>query len=111
MRLVLRVLFVEFALSWAMVLAGSVHVAAQIWPFARQSLTAGFRSRAWRVGAGLAVALPVVAGWPALFLPTQAQNAAGNWLNIAIPWWILLGALGAQLLATRFVRSGSRETG
>jgi len=110
MRLVLRVLFVEFALSWAMVLAGSVHAAAQIWPFARQSLAAGFRSRAWRVGLGLLVAVPVVAGWPALFLPTQAQNAAGDWLKIAIPWWILLGALGAQLLVARFVTGGARGT-
>jgi hypothetical protein len=110
MRLVLRVLFIEFALSWAMVLAGSVHVAAQIWPFARQSLKAGFRSRAWRVGTGLAVALPVVAGWPALFLPTQARNAAGDWLNIAIPWWVLVGALGAHVLAARFTTAGSRET-
>jgi hypothetical protein len=110
MRLVLRVLFVEFALSWAVVLAGSVRVGAQIWPFVRQSLKARFGSRAWRVGAGVAVAGPVVAGWPALFLPTQAQNAAGDWLIIAIPWWILLGALGAQLLAARFAEAGPRRT-
>lgn len=102
MRLVLRVLFVEFALSWAMMLAGSARVAAQIWPFVREPLKARFGSRAWRVGAGVAVAVPVVAGWPALFLPAEAQNAAGDWLIIAIPWWILLGALGAQLLAVRF---------
>jgi hypothetical protein len=111
MRLVLRVLFVEFALSWAMVMAGAVRVAAQIWPFARQSLAAGFRNRAWRMGLGLLVAGPVVAGWPALFLPSQAQNAAGDWLKIAIPWWILLGALSAQLLAATFTRSGSHEAG
>jgi len=110
MRLVLRVLFVEFALSWAMVLAGAVRVAAQIWPFARQSLAAGFQNRAWRVSLGLLVAVPVAAGWPALFLPAQAQGAAGDWLKIAIPWWILLGALGAQLLAARFATGGSRET-
>jgi hypothetical protein len=110
MRLVLRVLFVEFALSWAMVLAGAARVAVQIWPFARESLAAGFQNRAWRVGTGLAVAVPVVAGWPALFLPSQARNAAGDWLKIAIPWWILLGALGAQLLVARFAMGGSRET-
>jgi hypothetical protein len=111
MRVVLRVLFVEFALSWAMVMAGAVRVAVQIWPFARQSLAVGFHSRGWRVGLGLLVAGPVVAGWPALFLPSQTQNAAGDWLKIAIPWWILLGALSAQLLVATFTKSGSRETG
>jgi hypothetical protein len=109
MRLVLRVLFVEFALSWAVVMAGAVRVAVQIWPFARQSLTAGWHNRAWRTGLGLLVAVPVVAGWPALFLPTEAQNAAGNWLKIAIPWWILIGALGAEFLVARL--ANSRETG
>jgi hypothetical protein len=101
MRLVLRVLFVEFALSWAMVLAGSAHVARQIWPLAARSLTTRLRSRAWRTGLGLAVAIPVVAGWPALFLPAQAEYAGGNWLKIAVPWWVLIGALGAEMLVAR----------
>jgi hypothetical protein len=109
MRLVLRVLLVEFALSWAMMLAGAAHVAAQIWPFARRSLAAGWQNRVWRVSLGLLVAVPVVVGWPALFLPSEAQNAAGNWLKIAIPWWILVGALGAELLAARL--TSSRQTG
>lgn len=99
MRLVLRVLFFEFALSWAMVLAGPVRVAWQMVQFARQS--ARRRRRAWRLGLSLLVAIPVVAGWPALFLPVQAEDAAGNWLKIAIPWWILIGALGAQAVAVR----------
>jgi hypothetical protein len=101
MRLVLRVLFVEFALSWAMVLAGSAHVARQIWPFVARSLKTRFRSRAWRTGLGLVVAIPAVAGWPALFLPAQAEYAGGNWLKIAVPWWVLIGALGAELLVAR----------
>lgn len=107
MRVVLRVLFCEFALSWALVLAGSIRVANQIWPFTRQSLKAGLRSRAWRVSIGLLVAMPVVAGWPALFIPSQAENAAGDWLKIAIPWWVLIGALGAHLLAASFTKAGS----
>ena len=101
MRLVLRVLFFEFALSWAMVLAGSVHVAMQIWPFVKRSLKTRLQSRTWRVGMGLMIAIPVVAGWPALFLSTQAKYAAGNWLKIAIPWWVLIGALGAEMLVAR----------
>jgi hypothetical protein len=111
MRLVLRVLFLECALSWAMVLAGSVRVAAQTWPFVRHSLNSRFRGHDWRVVAGLLVAGPVVAGWPALFVATEAQNAGGDWLRIAIPWWLLLGALTAQLLAARYTKAGSRETG
>ena len=101
MRLVLRVLFVEFALSWAMVLAGQARVARLIWPFAARSLKTRFHSHAWRVGVGLAVAIPVVAGWPALFLPAQAEYAGGNWLKIAVPWWVLVGALGAEMLMAR----------
>jgi hypothetical protein len=100
MRIALRVLFFEFALSWAMVLAGSVRVAMGAWPFVGHSL-ARLRSRAWRVGLGVMVAIPVVAGWPALFEPSQAQYVGGDWLNIAIPWWILIGVLGAEILAVR----------
>ncbi len=101
MRLVLRVLLFEFALSWAMALAGSARVAVQICPFVRDSLKACLRCRAWRAGLGLMVAIAVVAGWPALFLPAQAQYAGGDWLKIAIPWWVLIGMLGAEILAAR----------
>jgi hypothetical protein len=101
MRLVLRVLFFEFALSWAMVLAGTGHVAMQTWPFVKRSLKTRLQSRTWRVGLGLTIAIPVVAGWPALLLPTQARYAGGDWLKIAIPWWVLIGALGAEMLVAR----------
>jgi hypothetical protein len=101
MRIVLRVLFFEFALSWAMVLAGWVHAGMHAWPFVRRSLNTRLRCRAWRVGLGLLIAIPVVAGWPALFLPAQAEYAAGDWLKIAIPWWILISVLGAEMLVTR----------
>jgi hypothetical protein len=101
MRLVLRVLFFEFALSWAMVLAGPIHVAMQAWPFVRRSLNARLQRRAWRVGLGLMIGIPVVAGWPALFLPVQATFAGGDWLKIAIPWWVLIGVLGAEMLVGR----------
>jgi hypothetical protein len=102
MRLVLRVLFVEFALSWTMVLAGPAYVARQAWPFAARSLKTRFRSRAWRAGLGLVIGIPVVAGWPVLFLPAQAEYAGGNWLKIAVPWWVLIGALGTEMLLARF---------
>jgi hypothetical protein len=101
MRLVLRMLLFEFALSWAMVLAGSVRVAMKTWPFVRGSLTTRLQSRTWRVGLGLMIAIPVVAGWPALFLPDEAKYAGGNWLKIAVPWWIVIGVLGAEMLVAR----------
>ncbi len=101
MRFALRVLFFECALSWAMVLAGSARVAAGICPLVSHSLKVRLGGRAWRTGLGLMIAIPVVAGWPALLLPSEAQNAAGDWLMVAIPWWILIGALGAQMLAAR----------
>jgi hypothetical protein len=46
MRLVLRVLFFEVALSWAMMVAGWVHFALRTWPFAVNTLKAGCR-RLW----------------------------------------------------------------
>lgn len=47
MRLVLRVLFFEAALSWAMVVAGWVHFGVRTWPFAINRLQAGCR-RLWK---------------------------------------------------------------
>ncbi len=111
MRLVLRVLLVDCALSWAVLLAGYVQVARQIWPFA----TAGIRQRNWRLGLGLLVGLPVLAGWPAMFLARGLARAThGDWLNLAIPWWLTIGAVGAVLLVAQYGRAGSAaelETG
>jgi hypothetical protein len=101
MRLMLRVLLLEFVLSWATVLAGLAYVAMQIWLLVRHSLPTRLRGRGWRMGLGLMIAIPVIAGWPAMFLPSQAENAAGDWLTIAIPWWILIGVLGLRMLALR----------
>jgi hypothetical protein len=98
MRLVLRVLLVECALSWVLLLAGYVRVGVQIWPFA----TARFRGRDWRVGVGLLVGLPIAAGWPAMFAaPSLAKGTHGDWLNLAIPWWLMIAAAGLVLIVTR----------
>jgi hypothetical protein len=101
MRLMLRVLLFEFVLSWAMVLAGLTRVASQICLVVGHSLPAPLRGRGWRTGLGLMIAIPVIAGWPVLFMPAQAEYAAGDWLAIAIPWWILIGVLGLRVLALR----------
>ena len=101
MRVVLRVLIFEFSLAWALVLAGSMRVAAQVWPFLAQALAAGWRDR-WRVRVGLLIGIPIAAGWPLLFWRGQAQNGYQGWLQaIAIPWWILLGVYGLRLLLAR----------
>ncbi len=102
MRLVLRVLLVDFALSWVLLLAGYVQVARQIWPFA----TAGLRGRNWRGALGLLAGLPVLAGWPAMFLARGlATSTHGDWLNLAIPWWVMIGAAGAAVLVVTKVRA------
>lgn len=98
MRIVLRILLVECALSWLMLLAGYVRVGVQIWPHA----TARFRGRNWRLGLGLLVGLPIAAGWPAVFLARgMNMSVRGDWLNLAIPWWIILGASGSLLLVAK----------
>jgi hypothetical protein len=101
MRLMLRVLLFEFVLSWAMVLAGLARVATQISLVVGHSLPTRLRGRGWRMPLALMIAIPVIAGWPVLFMPAQAQYAAGDWLTIAIPWWILIGVLGLRVLALR----------
>ncbi len=102
MRLVLRVLLVECALSWLLLLAGYVQVARQIWPFA----TARLRGRNWRVGLGLLAGLPIVAGWPVMFLARGvAGYTGGDWLNLAIPWWVLVGTGGTMVLVVTKLRA------
>ena len=114
MRLVMRVLLFEFTVSSALLLAGWIRVGVQVWPFAMDSLKAGFAGRAWgrtwarswRAGLGLLVGLPVVVGWPVLLSPVLAKYASGDWLTIAVLWWVLAGAIGALLLVAKVVESG-----
>lgn len=110
MRLVMRVLLFEFTLSSALLLAGWIRAAVQVWPFAMDSLKAGFGGRAWartwRAGLGLLVGLPVVVGWPVLLSPALAEYTSGDWLKIAALWWVLAGALGALLLVAKVIESG-----
>jgi hypothetical protein len=97
MRLVMRVLLFESALSWLVVLAGWIRVVGQVWPFAVGTLKAGFRGRAWRVGLGLLVA----AGWPVPLSLVIAKHTPGDWLKVAALWWVLTGALGCLLLVAK----------
>lgn len=108
MRLVMRILLFESALSWAMVLAGWTRVAVQVWPFAAKTLRAGFRGRAWKVGLSLLAGLPAVAGWPVLFSAVPAENLHGDWLQIAGAWWVMLGGVSSLLLVARISQARSR---
>ena len=99
MRLVLRIVFFEFALSWAMMLAGWVRVAVQARPFLVNTLR--IRRRAWRAGLRLLIALPVVAGWPLVFQFRPMWWANTDWLTVATPWWILVGACGSLVLVAK----------
>jgi hypothetical protein len=109
MRLVVRFLLVEFALAWAIVLAGSVRVAVQIWPFLVGALPAGLRGRAWRRGLGLLVGVPIAVGWPLLFWPAQAVHPHQDWLKLAALWWVLLGAAAFLPVLVRVIEAGSRS--
>jgi hypothetical protein len=108
MRLVLRVLFFEFALSWAAVVAGCARVAVQIWPHVKEPLKAGFRSRALREGLGIAVGLAIVGGWPALLSPIHS-GTPGDWLAVAEPWWAIATPVCAVMLATKISEMRSRR--
>jgi hypothetical protein len=110
MRLVVRFLLVEFSLAWGLVLAGSVRVALQIWPFLGSALTAFLR--AWRLGLGLAIGFPVAAGWPLLFWLRQAQPGYRIWLQgVAIPWWIVLGVTALMALIAKVSSEASLRPG
>jgi hypothetical protein len=101
MRVVLRVLFFEFSLAWALLVAGSIRVTAQLWPLFTQSVGAGWRDR-WRARTGLLIGIAITAGWPLLFWLGQARNGYQDWLQaIAFPWWIVVGVYGLRILLAR----------
>lgn len=109
MRLVIRFLLFEFTLAWGLVLAGSVRVGLQIWPFLGNLLMACLR--AWRLCLGLAIGFPVLAGWPLLFWFRQVQPGYRNWLQgMAIPWWIVLGVTALMVLITKISSAASVRT-
>jgi len=109
MRLVVRFLLVEFSLAWGVVLAGSVRVGLQIWPFLGTAVTACLR--AWRLGLALAIGFPA-AGWPLLFWLREDQPGYRMWLQgIAIPYWIVLGVTALMVLITKISSEASLQDG
>jgi hypothetical protein len=108
MRLVIRVLIFESALSWAMILAGWVRIGFQVGPVALRGLKAGSLGRIWRVGLGLLIGLPVGVGWPVLMSPALARYTSGDWLKLAVIWWVIVGAVGLLLLVAKVTEAGAR---
>ena len=109
MRFVVRFLLVEFSLAWGLMLAGSVRVGLQIWPFIGTAVTACLR--AWRLGLALAIGFPA-AGWPLLFWLRAAQPGYRMWLQgIAIPYWIVLGVTALMVLITKVSSEANRWGG
>jgi hypothetical protein len=98
-----------------MVLAGSVRVAAQMWPLVVNALPAGLRHRAWRRDLGLLVGIPIAVGWPLLLWPAQAERPYRYWFQLAVLWWVLLGAAAFLPLLVRAIGTGPsngvRDTG
>ena len=112
MRLMLRILFFECALSSVVLVAGWVRVSVQVWPFAVGSLKARFGGRAWartwRTSLALLVGVPVVIGWPVLLSSELARYTSGDWLKVAALWWVLVGAVGGLLLVAEAIEAAPR---
>ncbi len=95
MRVVLRILLVEFSAAWVLVVAGMLRTGLQVVPLFAGTLATAGRRVGWRVGLGVLIGVPVVAGWPLLFWLIQTESGYHAWMKgIAIPWWIVLGCCG-----------------
>lgn len=108
MRLVMRILIFESVLTWAMILAGWVRIGFQVAPFALQRLKVGSLGRICRVGLGLLIGLPIGVGWPVLMSPALAMYTSGDWLKLAVIWWVIVGAVGLVFLVAKVTEAGAR---
>jgi hypothetical protein len=106
MRVVMRILLVEFSLAWAMVVAGWMRAGLQAVPFVAGSVVTTWRRVSWGPVLGLLIGTPIVAGWPLMFDLVHSEPRYHLWMRaIAIPWWIVLGCGGGMFLAARAARS------
>lgn len=94
MGVVARCLFTGLWRVWAQVAAESVSVGARFWPLVGGAIVAAARAR--RACLAVLIGVPVVAGWPLLY-----RTQPGDWLHIAVPWWILLGVTGLMIAGAR----------
>ncbi len=101
MRVVLRILLVEFSAAWVLVVAGMLRTGLQVVPLFAGTLATTGRRVGWRVSLGVLIGVPVVAGWPLLFWLIQTESGYHAWMKgIAIPWWIVVGCCGVVVLCT-----------
>ncbi len=102
MRLVLRILLIEFSVAWLLVLAGMVQAGLQALPFFANNVASVGRRIGWRRFLAFFVGGPIVVGWPLMFVLIETDRGYHAWMRgIAIPWWIVVGCGGLMLLAAK----------
>jgi hypothetical protein len=111
-RVVIRIVLVEFSLAWVMVLAGWFRAGLKAVPFFAGTVAVtwqrvNWQRVNWRPLLALVIGTPILAGWPLLFILMQSERGYHLWMRgIAIPWWIILACGGAVFLAARAEMTG-----
>ena len=106
MRVLLRILLIEFSVAWLLVLAGMVQAGLQALPFFAHNVVSVVASAGRRIGwrrfLVFFVGGPIVVGWPLMFVLIETDRGYHAWMRgIAIPWWIVVGCGGLMLLAAK----------
>ena len=113
MRVLLRILLIEFSVAWLLVLAGMVQAGLQALPFFAHNVVSVVASAGRRIGwrrfLVFFVGGPIVVGWPLMFVLMETERGYHAWMRgIAIPWWIVVGCGGLMLLAAKAQSTADR---
>jgi hypothetical protein len=109
LRVVLRILLIEFSVAWLLVLAGMVQAGLQALPFFAHNVASVGRRIGWRRFLAFFVGGPIVVGWPLMFVLIETERGYHLWMRgIAIPWWIVVGCGSLMLLAAKAQSTADR---